>query len=150
MEAKDWVLAAGVLVTFGLGIWNLVVSLRLNRRTSYVNTVTSQRIKWIEQVRQDVATFCGLTHTWCASNLAGSPQELEFIKEIDRLRYVIRLRLNPNGKYDKEIEALVLAIPMLTDGSRQDELRKASEAIVIATQAMLKEEWEKVKQESLS
>lgn len=66
------------------------------------------------------------------------------MKEIDRLRHVIRLRLNPAGVHDKVIERLVAEIPHYTDPSRQKDLVR----LTIATQALLKEEWEKVKQES--
>ncbi len=52
MEAKDYVLAAGVAVTLLLGIWNAIVNHRVSKRTTFINTVTSQRIKWIEQLRQ--------------------------------------------------------------------------------------------------
>jgi len=45
MEGKDLVLAAGVVVTLVLGVWNAITNHRINRRTNFVNTVTSQRIK---------------------------------------------------------------------------------------------------------
>lgn len=148
MEPKDWVLAAGVVVTLFLGAWNAVVNYRINKRTTFVNTVTSQRIKWIEQLRQDISAFSGLTYHWAHTDLEGKPGEAELLKEVDRLRHVIRLRLNPTGAHDKKIEALIAEIPRYTDSSRQKELTDALERLTVATQALLKEEWEKVKKES--
>jgi hypothetical protein len=148
MELKDLGLTAGVVVTFVLGVWNLVANLRANKRTTFINTVTSQRIKWIEQLRQDISAFAGLTYHWSHSDLEGKSNEAEVVKEIDRLRHVIRLRLNPSGEQDKIIEALIAEIPHYTDPSRQKELVDALERLTRATQALLKEEWEKVKQES--
>jgi hypothetical protein len=148
MEPKDYVLAAGVIVTLLLGIWNAVVNHRINKRTTFVNTVTSQRIKWIEQLRQDIGAYCGLTYHWSHSEMQGKPGESELLKELDRLRHVIRLRLNPRGEHDKTIETLVQEIPHYTDPQRQKELVEALERMTKATQALLKEEWDKVKRES--
>lgn len=148
MDAKDWVLAAGVIATLGLGSWNAWMNARINRRSTFVNTVTSQRIKWIEQLRQDISAFAGLTYHWSHSELEGKPGEAEVVKEIDRLRHVIRLRLNPAGSHDRAIEALLAEIPHYTDPTRQKDLVNALERLTVATQALLKEEWEKVKRES--
>lgn len=148
MDAKDVVYAVGILLTFALGVWNLVVSYRNTRRTNFINTVTAQRVKWLEQIRQDISTYCGLTYTWCYSDLVGKPQEYEVLKEIDRLRHVIRLRLNPTGTRDKKIEQLIAEIPQYTDISQRDKLTKALEELTVTSQLLLKEEWEKVKSEA--
>ncbi|MDP3089042.1 MAG: hypothetical protein Q8N04_00035 [Nitrospira sp.] len=148
MEAKDYVLAVGVAVTLLLGIWNLLQAYRTTRKTSFINTVTGQRIKWIEQLRQDVASFCGLTHTWCMSELEGKPEEAEVLKELDRLRHVIRLRLNPDDTYDRKIAAFLKTIPDLTHSSKRRELLAALEELTSTTQLLIKEEWEKVKAEA--
>ena len=148
MEAKDVVYAVGIVLTFALGVWNLVVSYRNTRRASFINTVTSQRVKWIEQLRQDISSFSGLTYTWCASDLEGKPQELDMLKEIDRLRHVIRFRLNPEGTHDRRIEALIDEIPKYTHVIQREKLLKALNDLAVTTQLLLKEEWEKVKQEA--
>jgi len=148
MEPKDYVLAAGVVVTLVLGIWNAVVNHRASQRTTFINTVTSQRIKWIEQLRQDISSFSGLTYHWCFTDVEGKPHESEMLKEIDRLRHVIRLRLNPAGEHDKTIERLISEIPKLTDPSNQPRLVAALEELTCTTQLLLKQEWEKVKSES--
>lgn len=148
MDAKDYIYAIGILVTLVLGIWNLIQVYRATRKASFINTVTNQRVKWIEQLRQDISTFSGLTHTWCSSELEGRPEELEVLKEIDKLRHVIRLRLNPDGTLDKKIESLVQRIPEVTHISMRKELLSTLEELTATTQKLLKEEWEKVKAES--
>ena len=148
LEPKDYILGVGVIVTLVLGVWNAVANYRASRRTTFINTVTSQRINWIEQLRQDVSTFCGLTHTWCFSELDGKPQEFDVLKEIDRLGHVIRLRLNPAGEHDKKIEQLINEIPTLTDISKRQELKIALNQLTSTAQLLIKEEWEKVKEES--
>lgn len=148
MEPKDYVYVAGILVTLVLGIWNFVQNYRASRKTSFINTVTAQRVKWLEQIRQDVAKFVGLTHHWTRDGLKGTSSEQDILREIDQLRYVIRLRLNPSDPPDKEIAELVKRIPDLTDDSERGPLFTALDELTTATQEMLKVEWEKVKAEA--
>ncbi|NCS96949.1 hypothetical protein GW756_06295 [bacterium] len=148
METKDIIYGIGILFTFGLGAWNLFYNYKTTRKTSFINTVTSQRIKWLEQLRLDIGAYCGLTHTWFYSGLAGTDKEHDILKEIDRLRHVIQLRLNPNGELDQKIQKLIQDIPKFTDHSKKSELDKSIQDLVDFSQAMLKEEWEKVKAES--
>ncbi len=148
MEIKDIGLFIGFAITLGLGIWNAKMNYNTSRRTTYINTVTSQRIKWIEQIRQDISSFCGLTYNWTVSDMEGKPEEQEMLKEIDRLRHVIRLRLNPKGEYDKVIEDLILEIPKYTHQVHKEKLKGKLDELIIATQLLLKTEWEKVKSES--
>jgi hypothetical protein len=148
MGWKEILAAAGIVVTLILGIWNAISNYRSSRRTNFINTVTSQRIKWIEQLRQDISAFSGLVHTWVFSGLQGKPQEYEVLKEVDRLRHVIRLRLNPTGGHDSRIEALLDEIPRLTAAVHTDRLTTALNELTVESQQLLKEEWEKVKDEA--
>jgi hypothetical protein len=145
-EPKDIVLAAGVIVTLVLGVWNAFANLRSDQRTMFVNTVTSQRIKWIEQLRQDISTFSGLVYHWAMTDLTDTKEKQQIIKEIDRLNHVIRLRFNPAGEHDKVIEGLLADIPEHTED--QEKIKELLEKLTITSQALLKEEWEKVKAES--
>ena len=145
-EAKDTVLAAGVVVTLFLGVWNAVSNHYFNKRTTFVNTVTAQRIKWIEQLRQDISTFSGLTYHWCHRAPDDPEESRKIIQQIDCLRHVIRLRLNPAGQHDSEIERLLDVIPQHTNAP--DTIANLLEQLTKTTQNLLKDEWEKVKQES--
>ncbi|MEW6616414.1 MAG: hypothetical protein AB1401_13245 [Thermodesulfobacteriota bacterium] len=147
---KDLFYAAGIILTFIIGIWNILMNYRQNRRTAFINTVTSERVKWIQTLRQNISAFCGLTYNWCYSNLPDKPEEVEVLKEIDKLRYLIRLQLNPDpeSKSERKIEDLIKTIPELTDVSRRAELEDSLNELIKTTQLLLKEEWEKVKTES--
>jgi len=148
IEPKDYVLGAGVLVTLIIGIWNAVANWRSSRRTAFINTVTAERVKWLGTLRENISTFCGLTYTWQSSRLEGKAGEHEALLQIDKLRHLIRLQLNPEGDHDKEIEALVARIPELTDPVHATELKEALNKLVEVSQKLLKDEWEKVKEES--
>lgn len=148
MDTKDALYAFGIIVTFVLGAWNFIQVHRATRKANFINTVTAQRVKWLEQIRQDVAEFVGLTHHWTRSNDESRDAEKELLREIDRLRYVIRLRLNPSDPTDIRIAELVKRIPDLTHETQSEALFDALEELTTATQQMLKAEWEKVKSES--
>lgn len=146
---KDTIYGISILLTFVIGVWNFIQNWRAAKKTSFINTVTAQRVKWLEQLRQDVASFVGLTHNWARSSEKEQDDKAEYLKEMDRLRYVIRLRLNPDDTPDRKIAALIKEIPDLTHESQWDTLKEKLEALTVATQEMLKDEWEKVKLESL-
>jgi hypothetical protein len=107
----------------------------------------------LDKLRQNISDFCGLTHTWAFSNVQGKPEEFELLSKLDKLRYLIRLQLNPKDKNgvpnpDKRIENLITKIPDLTHESKQEELKVALNDLILTSQELLKEEWEKVKSEA--
>ena len=130
--------------------WELISNYRAARRTTFINTVTAERVKWIENLRTNISEFCGLTYTWCASNIEGTEEKNEILKKIDVLRHHIRLQLNPDpsATLDREIEKLIAEVPYLTHQTQQDELKIAINNLIETSQTLLKEEWEKVKLES--
>ena len=146
LEPKDYVLTAGVIVTLILGVWNALANHRFNSRTTFVSTVTSQRIQWIEQLRQDIGSYSGLVFHWTSTDFSDKTEERQIFKDIDRLQHVIRLRLNPTGNHDKTIERLLDEIP--NHAHDQAKVRPMLEELTKASQRLLKEEWEKVKHES--
>ncbi len=147
---KDLFFSIGIILTFIVGVWNIVNNYRTSRRTAFINTVTSERVKWIQHLRDNISTFCGLTYTWSASQLAGTEGEKEILKEIDKLRHYIRLQLNPDpdADLDRQIEKLIVQVPDLTNETKQEELKAALNDLVATGQKLLKAEWEKVKAES--
>jgi|SRR5208337_1314808 len=147
---KDFFYATGIILTFVIGLWNVLMNYRQSRRTAFINTVTSERVKWIETLRQNISSFCGLTYNWCYSNLQNKSQEDEVLKEIDKLRHLIRLQLNPSpeSKLERKIEDLIETIPELTDISKRIQLKDSLNELIKTTQLLLKEEWEKVKAEA--
>jgi hypothetical protein len=142
MEAKDF-------ITLFLGISTAILGVIAHRATvkkRFIETVTTQRVIWIEKLRQDIATFCGLTHTWVY--LEDAKADDPRLQELDRLRYVIRLRLNPNDEPGSRIERILQAIPDLTHESQRDKLKGKIDEMVIASQCLIKAEWDKVKDEA--
>ena len=145
------VLWLGVFVTFLLGVWNLIYNYRNSRRTSFINTVTAERIKWIATLRGNVSKFCGLTHYWVKSQLHGTGREAEVLLQLDELRYLIRLQLNPSPKafLDRKIEKKITQIVSLcVPEPDQDKVMAAIDDLTKTSQELLKAEWDKVREES--
>ncbi len=153
MESKDIAYIVGIAFTAIIGIWNLWANTQNNKKTSFINTVTSERVKWLEKLRGNISTFAGLTHTWTRNTLNTEEEKTELLKEIDKLRYLIRLQLNPKienkiPNVDKRIEELIAKIPNLTEDAQRTELDASLEQLVVDSQELLKNEWEKVKAEA--
>ena len=126
----------------------------VHKRTVFINTVTSERVKWIGKVRESISEFCGLTYHWVVTYRQGnlSPEEKkkeeELLRKIDILKTMIKLQLNPNGEDDKKIMTLIDEIPKLTKETTRDKLKEALRELTKTTQYLLKSEWEKVKDEA--
>lgn len=147
MSAKDLLLQAGVLVTLVLGLVNLYFNLRVAKRTSFINTVTAERVKWISKVRENVATLCALCDQWIFHAAQASRPELQ--RQIESKKNEIRLQLNPHDPEDQDIARLLDRLPSWSQSMTPEAYAKLQELIVKATQAMLKREWDKVKDESV-
>jgi hypothetical protein len=143
---KDVILVLGVAVTFILGVANLIYSYVSSRRTAFVNVVTSERIKWIQAFRGNVAQLCALSDQWVRHPNTGSLSERS--EHLEKLKNEIRLQLNPNDAEDVELERLILRMPSWTMSMTAEEYDALQGLIVDATKAMLKREWDKVKDEA--
>jgi hypothetical protein len=136
----------GILVSLivgGLGLW---ISIRNSQRTIYINSITSARIKYIQEIRNKISEFCGLVYSYNNIQEALSPdKELQIQSEFDKLKYLIKLHLNPDDTFwDAKIMKLIDEIISLTD-KKPDE--KINELITI-TQFLVKLEWEGAKLEA--
>ncbi len=146
MSAKDLLLQAGVVVTLILGLVNLFFNLRTAKRASFINTVTSERVKWIAKVRENVSTLCSLCDQWIWHRTQESIPELQ--RQIESKKNEGRLQLNPSDPEDMEIARLLDRLPSWTSPMSPEDYRSLQMLLINATQAMLKREWDKVKDEA--
>ncbi|HEV8716328.1 MAG TPA: hypothetical protein VGX03_26330 [Candidatus Binatia bacterium] len=149
---EDTITLISILASLGLGIYNLMAT----RRTLFVNTVTAQRMKWIDSLRENIAQFTGLTYNWTASAPASTgidgppdtPERAQMVLQIDKLRMLIKLQLNPQEEIDQKIIKKIDEIPNLTHPLVFEKLKVATADMISLSQALLKKEWEKVKVEA--
>ena len=145
---KDAFYMFGIIATFVLGLWNIAKNYRLSKKTAFINTVTSERIKWMEKLRYNISEFCGLSYNWFMATPEEQGASQENIEKLDKLRHLIRLQLNPNDEHDKKIENLIHEIPHFTDKSKEKEFKEKINELIEQSQHLLKLEWERVKDES--
>ena len=141
ITTTEWVLFLGVVVTLVLGLYNL----RHNKRTAFINTVTSERVKWIAKLRENISKLYSLSDKWYRL-----PQQEwgEMFREIEHLKFEIRLQLNRNDPEDQELERLLERLPNPRQSMTEEQFTILREALLSTSQDMLKREWEKVKQEA--
>ncbi len=147
----ELVTIVGISATFVIGVTNLIVILRNARKVSYINSVTASRIKYIQDIRENIAKLCGSAHTYnLKSRSVPNEDHFNLHKEADVLKYLIRLYLNPEDQYwDQTIINGCDEVIKHTDKDLND-LNKAIDSLITITQYLLKLEWEGVKAESIS
>jgi hypothetical protein len=148
MEIKDIVTAGGIVLTFAVGVTSLIIGIINSKKTIFINSVTSSRIKWIDVIRDTISEFCGLTYHYSLTHLELEQKDKNQLREkVDKLRFLIKLQLNRNDKFDKIIIDKIDTIIALTDES-SSELKLEIEDLIVLTQDLLKLEWEGVKEET--
>jgi len=151
MDAKDVIALLAITATFGVALINFIYNLIHNRRAAFVNTVTASRLKWIDSLRDKVASFIAVTVRIVHPEKTQNENEdlNALLRDRDTLNHQIILHLNPNDPEDQAIQAEVESIVELTKfGEYSDELKKRLDALRTATQKYLKKEWNRVKSES--
>lgn len=131
----------GALV--GVGVTAFYTS-RNNNKNIFINTVTTERAKWRDELRKDTAEFCKLVYSELhKKNVADRPR-------LEELRVLIRLRLNPNPSHvlDKRILDAIVKVTTAFNACGGTDVTQHLEAIESNVQALLKQEWEKSKQEA--
>jgi hypothetical protein len=148
IETKDIITLFGIGITFIVSSISLYVSLHNTKKTLYINSITSSRIRWIGTLRENISDYCGLIHHYALTDIEPE-NEKKIFEQIDRLRYLIKLQLNRGDKFDSE---LILKIDTLWELSESDQFEKIKSEIdelISLTQDLLKLEWEGAKLESM-
>jgi hypothetical protein len=122
--------------------------LRTNRRTIFVNTVTTSRLKWIDTLRDEVSEFIAVT-TRLADHSSPLDKRTEMLLRRDTLLHQIALHLNPVDLEDQRIKTLAIRVRELSEqGDVKKEIPAALTELRDATGNYLKKEWNRVKNES--
>jgi len=148
METKDVVTLLGIIFSFLVGSAGLIISLRNSRKTTFINSITSSRLKYIQDIRNGISEYCGSFYRYKILYDADpklSNEKLDILKSLDKLKYQIILYLNPEDKiWDDKIIELIETVRKDIDKDQDQTIRK----LIILTQYLLKLEWEGAKLES--
>lgn len=149
MDTKDIITLIGIFLTLLVSTFSLYISFKNSRKTLFINSVTASRIRWIDNLRENISSYCGHTYHLSLTEITESEKQ-KIIKSIDILRFKIKLQLNRGDKLDEMILQKIDDIPNLTDSSKIELLAQAINELIIMTQDLLKDEWERVKRESIN
>jgi len=120
------------------GIYSIIHS----RRTTYINAVTTARLKYIENLRNYVSEFCGL--------VLANINSIELNEKIDRLRFTIKLHLNRKNDFDIKVLEQLDKIPNFTSQDKKDELHSNLTQLTNLMQDIFALEWEGIRLEATS
>ena len=149
METKDIITIIGIIVSFLVGAAGLLIGLLNSRKNIFINSITSARIKYIQDIRNNISEYCGLFYRYkildeIKPNRLES-EKLEIIKLIDKLKYQIMLYLNPEDeKWDRKIIDAIENLRLKLNENPEVEIKQ----LITITQYLLKLEWEGAKLES--
>ncbi|MCX2573652.1 hypothetical protein [Pedobacter sandarakinus] len=146
MTTTETVTLISIGLTFSVGVFNLIITFRNVRKTTFINSVTASRIKYIQDLRDSISRFCALVNSYSNRISKLSYDKLwELHKEADTLKFQIRLYLNPEDEYwDSKIINLIDQIVLKTDKDPTENIKE----LITITQYLLKLEWEGAKMES--
>lgn len=149
LAARATIIAA-FLAFVGVILTTLVTLLNA-RRSLYVNAVTTERSRWINNLRENISAFSGKLRTLSYYTTLGDipkDEHKKIISDVNTLISLIRLQLNPFGEIDGNIIQLLEKMPTLAEKPNGETLRTADDLLIRHSQWLLKAEWEKVKYET--
>ena len=118
-----------------------------SRKTTYINAITTSRLKYMDSLRNQVAEFCGLSLHLSLSQLEKTEQQ-QIVKRLDQLRFTIKLHLNRKNQIDAKLIEKIDLIPNLTAERFDPELEIQLQELTAITQDILALEWNGIKTEA--
>jgi hypothetical protein len=152
-----WFVIGAVLVLLTVSVKTHVAD-KNTKKKLLLESVTAERSKWRESLREDVAAFNALAseyyYTVCdLDNEQADKLFAAHIQELIRLRVRVRLRLNPNELIHSNDVKLVRAMSRIIlqfETKQYDGLHHELLRIERCAQRILKHEWDKAKREAVT
>jgi hypothetical protein len=123
------------------------------RKSLYINSVSIERSKWIERLRQNIATCSGQLLTLSlkitgGDDFAKTKECTDYADKINALVSLIKLQLNARGRIDRNIIKILDALPTLALQKNPDKFFAMEHLLILHSQWLLKMEWQTVKYEA--
>lgn len=140
MEIKDIITTVSVLIA----LISVVFAIYNSRKSIYINTITSARIKYLENIRNYIADFCSLAHSENKKT-----EESKNFESILKISFLIKLNLDKNHPFDKKvIEIINKIIDQLFIG-QNDNLFNEINLLIELSQDITLLEWRGIKKEAM-
>lgn len=137
--------AIGAVLTFIIGLSTTIFSYH----DLFARTVSNSRNEWINIWRDEISNFLAISDIlrYETFDLQNKEKYLDFLKEYHVSKNKILMRLNLNEKRHQEIYLLINSIAYEKKLS-STEYCKLKESLMAVSRDLLKDEWERVKQEA--
>lgn len=111
MDWKISVQSIGIIATLVISVANFIYSFLNSKKTLFVNTITSQRVKWMGELREQVSEYISLVSLYDDKYISQVGSERgTYLDTVTKLAAKIKLHLNYKGEKDIEIMGLVEAL----------------------------------------
>ncbi|ALM29136.1 hypothetical protein SFB99_17575 [Bacillus altitudinis] len=158
MGAREWVTSISILVTLIIGLLSIGLTLKNNNKNRFVNAVTTERVKWMNKLKELLSDYL----TDISKVYTINPQKSsEYINKLAHSQNKIKLELNYKDEKDKEILKYIHETNMEISSYFSSELnmdtydnninnivKEAIENISNLSRSYLKDEWERIKLEA--
>jgi hypothetical protein len=125
----------GIALTFVVGIINVIFTVRMFQKKTFLKAVTAHRMKYLEKLRALMAKFCYLATT--------KPKK----SRLKELGYQMKLMMNPAG--DKELDRkAVKLIDSVINRTNQKKRQRAVNTLEKLMQSWFVLEWNGIKKEA--
>ncbi|MYL47741.1 hypothetical protein GLV94_19055 [Virgibacillus halodenitrificans] len=104
---REGVMLLAVLATLIVGVINFFVSRSNNKKTLFVNAITSERVKWIGQLKELLAEYLSLTIYYKDKPFLEEEALTDYFERLIYLKERIKLHLNYIDEKDEEINKLI-------------------------------------------
>ena len=134
------------LVTASTALLTGIYSIYHSRKTTFINAITTSRLKYIETLRSYISEFCGLVlHT--SSTKLDEPTKKEINEKLDRLRFTIKLHLNRKNFFDKKLLDELDSISNFPNKENQEDIKNKINQLTNFAQDIFTLEWDGIQLE---
>ncbi len=120
----------GIILTFLIGIANLVITIRISRKKFFIETITNVRKEYIVDLRELVNEFCIIATT-----------DNRDSHKLTALSYKLKLMMNPANK-EKTSNKWDLEAVRLIDSIMKESNNKEVDRFIVLMQSWLSLEWQ--------
>ncbi|AJK64973.1 hypothetical protein KHU1_1006 [Bacillus amyloliquefaciens KHG19] len=150
-------IVAAIIALLGTGI-SAYISYRSSRRTTLIETISAQRIQWVNRLRDKFVEFNKLINEFSYSIYESVEKKyvttFDYKTKFHDLRAVgnhISLLLNPNENYSEELSNEIkkmFDILLEQDAYKVELYQNCYSRIELIQQVILKAEWKRIKEET--
>lgn len=156
----------GVIISAAIAAYNNYLTKKSNDRNIYINTITTERTKWLSNVRDAISELMsGALHMYSVDSSKNIDEWNNTMRHVSMHAAKIRLYINPDGDIERKIESSVdkiqnyvailhnveMGYTFNPEGRRtyQDECNSEIEVLSKLCQNYLHEQWATIKKEAV-